>query len=67
MISWVPLSPPRFRSSRPLTRGPGRGLVVGGRPCMGADRGWPSLLAAFAAKMQQERVERFYAIQSHHT
>ncbi|RZS22617.1 hypothetical protein BHM03_00055419, partial [Ensete ventricosum] len=46
----------------------GRGLAMGGRPCMGAGRGWlPLLLAAFAAKTQQEHVERFYAIQSHHT
>ncbi|RRT34641.1 hypothetical protein B296_00042524, partial [Ensete ventricosum] len=30
----------------------GRGLAVGGRPCIGADRGWPPLLlAAFTAKM----------------
>ncbi|RWV97499.1 hypothetical protein GW17_00039705 [Ensete ventricosum] len=44
------------------------GLAGGGRPCMGAGRGWPPLLlTAFATKMQQERIERFYAIQSHHT
>ncbi|RWW17489.1 hypothetical protein GW17_00018581 [Ensete ventricosum] len=29
--------------------------------------GRPLLLCAFAAKTQQERVERFYMIQSHHT
>ncbi|RWV77774.1 hypothetical protein GW17_00061359, partial [Ensete ventricosum] len=34
---------------------------------MRAGRGWRPLLTAFAAKTQQERVERFYAIQSHHT
>ncbi|RWW43871.1 hypothetical protein BHE74_00050421 [Ensete ventricosum] len=35
---------------------------------MGAGRGWPPLLlTAFAAKMQQERVELFYMIQSHRT
>ncbi|RWW39434.1 hypothetical protein BHE74_00055242, partial [Ensete ventricosum] len=39
-----------------------------GRPCIGVGRGWPPiLLAAFAMKTQQEHVERFYAIQSHHT
>ncbi|RWW16419.1 hypothetical protein GW17_00019700 [Ensete ventricosum] len=55
-------------SNRPLVGGLGRGLAVGGRPCMGVGRGWPPLLlAGFAAKMQQECVERFYAIQSHHT
>ncbi|RRT31882.1 hypothetical protein B296_00057071 [Ensete ventricosum] len=52
----------------PLWVGLGHGLAVGGRPCMGAGRGWSSiLLAAFAAKMQQEYVEQFYVIQSHHT
>ncbi|RRT34191.1 hypothetical protein B296_00032153 [Ensete ventricosum] len=58
----------------PLAGGLGRSwlplaanLAVGGRPCMGAGRGWlPLLLAVFATKMQQEHVERFYAIQSHH-
>ncbi|RZS26193.1 hypothetical protein BHM03_00059499 [Ensete ventricosum] len=40
---------------------------MGGRPCMGAGRDWPPLLVAFAAKIQQECIERFYAIQSHHT
>ncbi|RWW40678.1 hypothetical protein BHE74_00053885 [Ensete ventricosum] len=39
---------------------------MGGRPCMGAGCGWPPLLATFAAKTQQERVEQFYTIQSHH-
>ncbi|RRT47049.1 hypothetical protein B296_00026910 [Ensete ventricosum] len=43
---------------RPLAGGLGRGLAVGGRPCMGASRGWPPLLlATFAAKTQQECVE----------
>ncbi|RRT31877.1 hypothetical protein B296_00058536, partial [Ensete ventricosum] len=51
----------------PFRAGPGRGLAVGGRPYIGAGRGWSPLLIFFAAKMQQERVERFYAIQSHHT
>ncbi|RRT31273.1 hypothetical protein B296_00051037 [Ensete ventricosum] len=36
---------------RPFRAGLGRGLAVGGRPCMGVGRGWPHLLlAAFAAK-----------------
>ncbi|RWW08688.1 hypothetical protein GW17_00027857 [Ensete ventricosum] len=35
--------------SRPLAGGLGRGLAVGGRPYMGASRGWPPLL--FAVKM----------------
>ncbi|RWV92531.1 hypothetical protein GW17_00045082 [Ensete ventricosum] len=41
---------------RPLTGGLGRsrlplvaGLPVGGRPCMGAGRGWPPLLLAVLA------------------
>ncbi|RRT57973.1 hypothetical protein B296_00036450 [Ensete ventricosum] len=51
----------------PLWAGLGRGLAIGGRPYMGAGRGWsPLLLVAFAAKMQQKCVKRFYAIQSHH-
>ncbi|RWV77146.1 hypothetical protein GW17_00062071 [Ensete ventricosum] len=62
-------------ADRPLTGGLGRnrlplaaGLAVGGQPCMGVGRGWPPLLlAAFAAKTQQEHIKRFYAIQSHHT
>ncbi|RWV96867.1 hypothetical protein GW17_00040388 [Ensete ventricosum] len=38
-------------SQPPTCRGLGRGLAVGGQPCMGADHGWPPLLtAAFAAK-----------------
>ncbi|RWV79344.1 hypothetical protein GW17_00059535, partial [Ensete ventricosum] len=38
-------------TNRPLAGGLGRGLAVGGRPCMGAGRAWsPFLLAAFAAK-----------------
>ncbi|RZS15969.1 hypothetical protein BHM03_00047896 [Ensete ventricosum] len=54
-------------ASRPLVGGLGRGLAMGGRPCMGAGRGWlPLLLVAFAVKMQQECVERFYTILSHH-
>ncbi|RWW20974.1 hypothetical protein GW17_00014889 [Ensete ventricosum] len=53
---------------RPLAGGLGRGLAVGGRPCIGVGRGWPPLLlASFTTKIQQERVERFYVIQSHHT
>ncbi|RZR96979.1 hypothetical protein BHM03_00026087, partial [Ensete ventricosum] len=45
------------------------GQAVVGRPCRRLGRGWPPilLLVAFGAKMQQERVERFYVIQSHHT
>ncbi|RRT63478.1 hypothetical protein B296_00030410, partial [Ensete ventricosum] len=55
-------------ASRPLAGGLGRGLAVGGRPYMGAGRGWPPLLfATFVVKTQQEHVERFYVIQSHHT
>ncbi|RWW12999.1 hypothetical protein GW17_00023311 [Ensete ventricosum] len=47
---------------------PCRGLAVAGRPCRGLGYGRPPpFLATFAVKMQQERVERFYAIQSHHT
>ncbi|RZS21390.1 hypothetical protein BHM03_00054032, partial [Ensete ventricosum] len=43
---------------RPLSGGLGRGLAMDGRPCMGADHGWPPLLlVAFAVKMQQECVE----------
>ncbi|RWW37111.1 hypothetical protein BHE74_00057817, partial [Ensete ventricosum] len=52
----------------PLAGGLGRGQAVDGRPFMGDGCGWPPLLlAAFAAKMQQERVEQFYMIQSQHT
>ncbi|RRT65899.1 hypothetical protein B296_00014575, partial [Ensete ventricosum] len=40
-------------ANRPLVGGLGRGLAVGGRPSMGAGRGWPPLLlASFAAKIQ---------------
>ncbi|RWW15301.1 hypothetical protein GW17_00020869 [Ensete ventricosum] len=48
----------------------GHPLQVVGRPCKGAGHGHarlPLTRASFAAKTQQERVERFYAIQSHHT
>ncbi|RWV84657.1 hypothetical protein GW17_00053614, partial [Ensete ventricosum] len=45
-------------ASRPLATGLGRGLAVGGQLYIGAGRGWPPLLlAAFAATIQQERVE----------
>ncbi|RWW12803.1 hypothetical protein GW17_00023515, partial [Ensete ventricosum] len=61
-------------ADHPLTGGLSRSrlplavsLAMGGRPCMGAGRGWSPLLAVFVAKMQQECAERFYAIQSHHT
>ncbi|RRT34167.1 hypothetical protein B296_00053582, partial [Ensete ventricosum] len=55
-------------ASRPLVEGLGYDLAVGGRPCIGAGRGWrPLLLATFAMKTQQECIERFYMIQSHHT
>ncbi|RWW64990.1 hypothetical protein BHE74_00027739, partial [Ensete ventricosum] len=38
-------------ANRPLAGGLGHGLAMGGRPCMGAGRGWPPLLlAAFTAK-----------------
>ncbi|RWV76780.1 hypothetical protein GW17_00062502 [Ensete ventricosum] len=41
----------RAHKRRPLRAGLGRGLAVGGRPCMGADHSWPPLLlAAFTAK-----------------
>ncbi|RRT71142.1 hypothetical protein B296_00019528, partial [Ensete ventricosum] len=36
--------------SHSLARGLGYGLPMGGRPCMGAGRGWPSLFAAFIVK-----------------
>ncbi|RWV98928.1 hypothetical protein GW17_00038196, partial [Ensete ventricosum] len=39
-------------ASRPLARG--------GLSCGLAVGGWPPILAAFAAKTQQERIERFY-------
>ncbi|RRT34186.1 hypothetical protein B296_00038415 [Ensete ventricosum] len=45
------------QSVAPLHGGLGRGLAMGGRPYMGAGRGWLPLLAAFVAKIQQERVE----------
>ncbi|RWV95495.1 hypothetical protein GW17_00041880, partial [Ensete ventricosum] len=65
---WPPLRAASSAGGRPLQVGLGRGLAVGGRPYMGAGRGWPPLLlAAFAGKIQQEHVERFYAIQSHDT
>ncbi|RWW37953.1 hypothetical protein BHE74_00056865 [Ensete ventricosum] len=53
------------RTSCPLAGG----QVMAGRSCRRPGRGWPPilLLAAFAAKTQQERVERFYAFKSHHT
>ncbi|RWW55280.1 hypothetical protein BHE74_00038097 [Ensete ventricosum] len=42
-------------AGRPLAGGLGHALAVGGRPCMGAGRGWlPLLLAAFTVKTQQE-------------
>ncbi|RWW03530.1 hypothetical protein GW17_00033308 [Ensete ventricosum] len=37
---------PCERHRPPLRAGPGRSLGVGGRPYMGADRGWPPLLLA---------------------
>ncbi|RZS24850.1 hypothetical protein BHM03_00057966, partial [Ensete ventricosum] len=40
----------------PLWVGLDRGLAVGGRPYMGAGRGWPPLLTTFTAKTQQECV-----------
>ncbi|RWV95313.1 hypothetical protein GW17_00042068 [Ensete ventricosum] len=65
---WSPLA-----GDRPL-KGPSRSrprpLQVVSRPYRGAGRGparLPPLLAAFAAKMQQECIEQFYAIHSHHT
>ncbi|RWW50690.1 hypothetical protein BHE74_00043030 [Ensete ventricosum] len=47
---------------------PYRGLAMAGRPYRGPGYGHPPpFLTAFATKMQQVCVERFYAIQSHHT
>ncbi|RWW36990.1 hypothetical protein BHE74_00057949, partial [Ensete ventricosum] len=46
------------------------GLIAIGRPCKGASRGHarlPLARASFAVKPQQEHVERFYTIKSHHT
>ncbi|RWW71059.1 hypothetical protein BHE74_00021224 [Ensete ventricosum] len=59
-----------MRAAAPLQGGLGcsrlalaAGLAVGGRPYKGVGHGWPPLLlTTFTAKMQQERVERFYAI-----
>ncbi|RWW49094.1 hypothetical protein BHE74_00044783 [Ensete ventricosum] len=45
-----------------------RGLAVANHHCRGPGRGRPpSFLVAFVAEMQQERVEQFYVMQSHHT
>ncbi|RWV78833.1 hypothetical protein GW17_00060128, partial [Ensete ventricosum] len=55
------------RSRPPLCRG---ALAATDRPCKGAGCGHarlPLVRASFVAKIQQECVERFYAIQSHHT
>ncbi|RWV97400.1 hypothetical protein GW17_00039811 [Ensete ventricosum] len=46
------------------------GLAAADRPCKGAGHGLARLSlarASFATKTQQEHVERFYTIQSHHT
>ncbi|RWW11469.1 hypothetical protein BHE74_00039804 [Ensete ventricosum] len=53
----------------PLWAGrPSKCMVVVDRPYKGPSHGQPPpFLAAFAAKMQQGRVEQFYVIQSHHT
>ncbi|RRT32168.1 hypothetical protein B296_00040359 [Ensete ventricosum] len=60
----------------PLCRGPWLQPVASlqgalakvGRDCRRPGRGRPTilLLTAFVAKMQQEHIERFYTIQSHH-
>ncbi|RWW14216.1 hypothetical protein BHE74_00052865 [Ensete ventricosum] len=65
------------RRLHPLCRGPWPqpvaplhgALAIAGRPCRRPGRGWPSILflGAFVAKTQQERVERFYMIQSQYT
>ncbi|RRT35644.1 hypothetical protein B296_00036633 [Ensete ventricosum] len=48
---WPPFWAGPGRNIRPLARGLGRGLAMGGRPCMGAGRGSsPLLLSAFATK-----------------
>ncbi|RWW81724.1 hypothetical protein BHE74_00009857 [Ensete ventricosum] len=43
-----------------------RAWSMASHPCRWHGYGWPPVLAAFTTKMQQERVERFYAIQFHH-
>ncbi|RWW43642.1 hypothetical protein BHE74_00050668, partial [Ensete ventricosum] len=70
----LPLQPRRWRpppvqvalntAGRPLAGD----QAVADRPCWRPSRGWPPILilTMFAAKMQQERIERFYAIGSHH-
>ncbi|RWV83091.1 hypothetical protein GW17_00055349, partial [Ensete ventricosum] len=72
-IAWWPWLQPAApcRGSGSNRPPPCRGaLFAADRPCKGAGRGharWPFARASFATKMQQERVERFYTIQSHHT
>ncbi|RZS28557.1 hypothetical protein BHM03_00062163, partial [Ensete ventricosum] len=47
---------------------PVRGVAVVNRHCRGLGHGRSCpFLAAFVVKIQQECVERFYAVQSHHT
>ncbi|RRT62885.1 hypothetical protein B296_00012699, partial [Ensete ventricosum] len=58
-------SPP-CRGPWPQSVAPVAGLAVGGRPCKGPGHGRPPLLAEFTTKTQQERIERFYGIQSYH-
>ncbi|RWV83824.1 hypothetical protein GW17_00054522 [Ensete ventricosum] len=71
---WLPLAGGMVAAGRPLALGPWlqstAPLQVVDRRCKGTGRGHarlPLARASFAAKMQQECVERFYAIQSHHT
>ncbi|RZR90424.1 hypothetical protein BHM03_00018290 [Ensete ventricosum] len=77
-VGTAPLRAGPGRSRSPLCRRPGRSrpplcrgaLAAASRPYKGADRGHarlPLLRASFVAKTQQERVERFYVTQSHHT
>ncbi|RWW15022.1 hypothetical protein GW17_00021160 [Ensete ventricosum] len=61
---WLPLQGALAIVDRSLAGG----QAVVDRLSMGPGRGWPpSFLVAFVVKMQQERVEQFYAMQSHHT
>ncbi|RWV82045.1 hypothetical protein GW17_00056486 [Ensete ventricosum] len=66
-VAWLQPTGPCSRPGRGWLALHGGWLWVAGPP-WGVGHGWPPLLlAAFVAKTQQERVERFYAIQSHHT
>ncbi|RWV85909.1 hypothetical protein GW17_00052253 [Ensete ventricosum] len=56
-------------AGHPLAGGLSRSRLGHGWPALHGSWSWLAalLLATFAAKMQQERIERFYVIQSHHT